>query len=114
MPQTLLLARSLNIARASRAQVGNMRNCIEQLARDPRVKSIYGIAGEETGFAALCESPDRRDAERLAALAQVHGQAEVEVIPLLSGEQVLTGLEEAQRVAPAAPQPVISSNGDLL
>ena len=107
MQQALLLTRSIEIAQASKTQVSSMRNCIEHLSRDPRVKTIYGISGNSTGWAALCEFPvgnGSHEAERLAALAQVYGQTNVEVIPLLPPEQLRAGLEEAERVASAGTQ----------
>ena len=108
MQQALLITRSIEIAQASKAQVSSMRSCIENLARDPRVKTIYGISGNSTGWAALCEFPNGQEADRLAALAQVYGQTNVEVIPLLPPEQLRTGLEEAERIAGAQPQSFIT------
>ena len=104
MQQALLITRSIEIAQASKTQVSSMRSCIEHLARDPRVKTIYGISGNSTGWAALCEFPNGQEADRLKALAQVYGQTNVEVIPLLPPEQLRAGLEEAERVAAAQPQ----------
>lgn len=104
MQQILLLTRSLEIAQSSKKQVGNMRSCVQLLAKDPRVKSIYGITGQETGWAALCEVPNREEANRIAALAEVYGQSNVEIVALTPFEHLLTGLEEAERIAPDAPQ----------
>ena len=108
MQQALLLTRSIEIAQASKAQVSSMRSCIEHLSKDPRVKAIYGVSGNSTGWAALCEFPNGQEADRLAALAQVYGQTNVEVIPLLPPEQLRTGLEEAERVASEHPQTSIT------
>ena len=110
MPQVLILTRSIDIAQASKIRLGNMRSCIEQMAKNPRVKSICGVAGDNTGWAALCEVPDRKDAERIAALAQVYGQTNVEVIPPMPAQRLQTGLEEAERIAEAVPQPVAGSD----
>ena len=103
MQQILLLTRSIEIAHSSKTQVGNMRSCVEQLSKDPRVKAIYGVTGQDTGWAALCEVPNREEANRLAALAEVYGQTNVEIVALMPSEHLLAGLEEAERIAPDAP-----------
>ena len=104
MQQILLLTRSIEIAHSSKTQVGNMRSCVEQLSKDPRVKAIYGVTGQDTGWAALCEVPNREEASRLAALAEVYGQSNVEIVALMPSEHLLAGLEEAERIAPDTPQ----------
>ncbi len=104
MQQILLLTRSLEIAHSSKTQLGNMRSCVEQLSKDPRVKAIYGVTGQDTGWAALCEVPNREEANRLASLAEVYGQSNVEIVSLMSSQHLLAGLEEAERIAPEAPQ----------
>ncbi len=99
--QVLIVARGLDIPQAPKSQVAAMRSCVEQLARDPRVKIIYGTTGQSTGLCALVEVTSGLEAERLAAIAQVCGLTNVEIIPLVPPEQLRLGLQEAERVAEA-------------
>lgn len=99
--QVLIVARGLDIPQASKAQVASMRSCVEQLARDPRVKIIYGTAGQSTGLCALVDVRNGQEAERVAAIAQVCGLTNVEIIPLVPPEQLRIGLQEAERIAEA-------------
>ena len=110
--QALIIARGLEIAQAPKSQFLTMRACVEQLARDPRVKIIYGTAGQSTGICALVEVSSGQEAERLAAMAQVCGLTNVELIPLVPPEQLRLGLQEAERIAEtvslqsSAPSPI--------
>ena len=106
--QVLIIARGLDIPQAPKSQVLSMRSCVEQLARDPRVKVIYGTVGQSTGLCALAEVPTGQEAERLAAIAQICGLTNVEIIPLLQPEQLRLGLQEAERIAEAVPQQSIA------
>ena len=107
MENVLIVSRGLDIASASKKQVANLRNSLEQLSRDPRVKTIYGfsnVSNQGAGWAALCECANRHEAERIAAMAEVSGQTQVEIIQLLPAEQLRLGLEEIERTAAAVPQ----------
>ena len=50
------------------------------------------------------EVPNREEANRLAALDEVHGQSNVEIVPLMPSVHLRTGLEEAERIAADVPQ----------
>ena len=97
--QALIIFQGIDVPQASRAQVGDMRAAIAQLSRDPRVREIYGTTGHSTGCAVLMQAPDLQEINRAVALAQVSGLTNVEVVPLLSAQQLQAGLEEAEKIA---------------
>ncbi|KKL76950.1 hypothetical protein LCGC14_2039750 [marine sediment metagenome] len=102
--QVLIIAQGLEIGQASKSHIASMRVCVEQFIKDPRVKVIYGITRRSTGFAAVCDVPNWQEADRLAAMAQVCGLTNIEMLPLVPPEQLRAGLEEAERIADAVPR----------
>ena len=104
MQYALLVSRGIDISRASPKQVSNLRACVEQLAKDPRVTTIYGVTNQSTGWAAWCEVSDRQEVERLAAMAELCGQTEVEIIQLTPSERLRAGLEEIEKASGVVPQ----------
>lgn len=109
MQQALIVARGIEVPLASKTQVKGMRAAVENLERDPRVKTVYGFTGHSTGLAILSEVPNWKEAERIASLARVYGLTDVEIFPLLPTEQLRTGLEEAEKIAIPFPQELVSS-----
>jgi hypothetical protein len=101
--QILILAEAFDALHASKPQLSNVRTFIDQISRDPRVKSIYGTNGQGTGCALWCDVPNYQEADRIAALAQVYGLANVQIIHLVPTEQLRVGLQEAERFAPQQP-----------
>ena len=101
--QVLIIAQGLEIPQASKAHIASMRACVEQFVRDPRVKAVYGVTRQSTGIALLCQVPNWEEADRLAAVAQVCGLTNIEMIPLVPAEQLRAGLQEVERTAEAVP-----------
>jgi hypothetical protein len=60
MRQVLILADGIEPTRASQTQLASFSACVRQLAKDPRVKTVYGTNGYSSGCAPICESPLRR------------------------------------------------------
>ena len=101
--QVLIIAKGLEPSQLSRAQIANIRQCEQQLVKDPREKEVYGITGQSTGCTVRCEVPNLQEADRLAGLVQVSGLPDVEMITLIPAQQWGVGLEELEKQAPAVP-----------
>lgn len=101
MSQYLVRAWGPSAEQASPAQLASMQRCCEQLGRDQRVRSLYGIPAQPSdlsvAFGAIVEAPNAEEAQRVAALAQQGGFTSTHVTPLSSAEQLQASLAEAQR-----------------
>ena len=104
MQQALIIAWGIDIHNSPKQQVSNARTCIERLANDPRVRAIYGSTGQSTGCVVLSETQNLQEAQRLASLIQVSGLPNCQVIPLLDGQQLVAGLQEAEKLTGAVPE----------
>lgn len=95
---------ALEIAQSSKTQIARLRAAFENLTRDPRVRTAYGVTGHSAGLVIFADVPNWQEAERLASLARVHGLSDVEVFPLVPSENLRIGLEEAERIAVQRPE----------
>ena len=98
MSLSIIIAWGLEVPHTTRQQLSNTRACIEQLSKDPRVRSIYGAAGQSTGVVVMADVHSEQDSMRLASLMQVWGLPHTQVIPLIEEQQLRSGLEEAEKV----------------
>ena len=99
MSQSLIVAWGLEIPHSTRQQISNARACIEQLSRDPRIKTVYGATGQSTGCVVLVDVPNQQEVLRLVSLMQVSGLPNTQVIPLIGEQQLKIGLEEAEKIS---------------
>ncbi len=105
MAQFLVRAWGPPAAQATADQVQSMQNCCQQLARDARVKSLYGLTAQNDpsiAIAAIVEAANAEEAQRVAALAQPSGFTSTHVAPLIPAEQLQATLAQAQRQASSA------------
>jgi len=102
--QVLIVAEGLDIPTTPKTQMASVRACIEQLWKDPRVRNIWGFTGQSIGCCIVGEVANYHEAERLAAFLQVSGLPNTQVYPLVAGDQLQVGLEEAEAIVtlPAA------------
>ena len=84
-------------SRSTTEQLCDMQQCCRELARDSRVRVLYGVPSGSLGFAAVVAAESEEEASRIAAGARLSGFTTVRVSPLLSAEEFDTGLSEIQR-----------------
>ncbi len=104
--QCLILADGFELPHVTKQQLANVRTFIDQMARDPRVKSVYGTNGRGAGCALWCDLTNMQEADRIAAMAHVYGLSNVQIINLTPADQLRLGIQEAERFA--NPEPVLA------
>ena len=103
MSQAIIVGWGLELPQSTKQQIANARACIDQLSRDPRVKTVYGASGHSIGCVVLVDVPVQQEVSRLVSFMQVSGLPNTQVIPLIDEQQLIIGLEEAEKLS--------SSNG---
>ena len=62
MRQVLILADGIEPTRASQTQLASFSACVRQVAKDPRVKTVYATNEHSSGCALICEVSTQEDA----------------------------------------------------
>ncbi|MBI4310501.1 MAG: hypothetical protein HY681_01860 [Chloroflexi bacterium] len=97
MQQWLIEGRGPDLSQATPQQLANISLCIQQLARDPRAKAVYGTTGHSTGCCVIAEVASKEEVQRIVGFMQISGLSQCEVTPLVNASQFRAGLQEAQK-----------------
>ena len=102
MMRMLITAHGFDPSQASQSQIAAARRCLQQLEKDPRVRSMYYTTGHSAGCCIICDVQNRQEAQQLAGYLQINGFDQVQVDQTISPQLLQAGLETAERQAPAA------------
>ena len=104
MQQVLIQADGFEPSEATQEQLVSVSAALQQIAKDPRVKTLYGTTGHSVGCSVICEVRNQQEANSIAGYLRLSGFPEVEVTPLIPSDQMQSGIQEAWRFASTPSQ----------
>jgi len=95
--QVLIIVRLSSLAEGS-GGAASLKAALEQIGKDPRVTASWALAGESSGCCLLVEVGCLEEAEVIASFLQLAAPTVTRLLPLVSAQQLLAGLREAERI----------------